>query len=206
MRPSMLVIGLTGGIGSGKSTVAKLFIERGITVIDTDQLARDVTQRSQPALKEIAEKFGPGVLQADGGLNRNALRKIIFADDNKRIWLENLLHPLIYAEMEKQINRATSPYCIVVIPLLLEKGRHSIINRVLIVDTAESAQIKRTNARDNSTVEEVKAILETQVKRPERLAGADDIIENNGSISDLVPQVESLHGFYTALAQKNATK
>lgn len=202
----MLVIGLTGGIGSGKSTVAKKFAERGVTVIDTDQLARDVTQAKSPAVMQIAEQFGSGVLQADGSLNRTALRKIVFNDENKRLWLEKLLHPLIYAEMERQINKSKTPYCIVVIPLLLETERHKIINRVLVVDTLEKEQIKRTEQRDNCTAKEVQAILETQVKRPQRLAAADDIIENNGSISDLIPQIDRLHGFYIALAQKNTTK
>lgn len=202
----MLVIGLTGGIGSGKTTVAKLFTERGITVIDTDQLARDVTQRGQPALKEIESKFGSSILQPDGSLNRNALRKIIFADDNNRIWLENLLHPLIRQEMDAQVKLARSPYCIVVIPLLLEKEFKHNIDRVLIVDTSESEQIKRTQLRDNATADEIKAIIKTQVTRPKRLEAADDIIENNGTRANLVSQVNNLHGFYTALAQKNAIK
>lgn len=199
----MLLIGLTGGIGSGKTTVAKLFAERGITVIDTDQLARDVTQRGQPALEKIAEHFGGNILQDDGNLNRTALRKIIFADESQRIWLETLLHPLIYEEMDKQVKRSTSPYCIAVIPLLLEKPPHDMVNRILVIDTIESEQIKRTRVRDNSTIDDVKAILKTQATRAQRLAAADDIIENNGSPADLVSQVERLNGFYRALAQKN---
>jgi dephospho-CoA kinase len=198
----MLVIGLTGGIGSGKTTVAKLFAERGITVIDTDQLARDVTKIGQPALKEIAEQFGTNILQSDGGLNRTALRRIIFTDDAKRIWLEKLLHPLIRAEMKRQAEAATSPYVIAVIPLLLETEPNPLINRILIIDAPEAEQIKRTCFRDNTTTEEVTKILQSQVSRKERLARADDIITNDGVVNDLKSQVDRLHGFYSALAQK----
>lgn len=199
----MLVIGLTGGIGSGKTTVAKLFAERGVTVIDTDQLARDVTQLGQPALQQIAEKFGPAILQADGSLNRTALRKAIFTDESQKIWLEKLLHPLIRTEMAKQAAAATSPYCIVVIPLLFETEPNPLINRVLVVDTLEQMQINRTQARDNVTAPEVKAILDSQVTRAKRLSLANDLIENNGSYNDLIPQVDRLHGFYSALAQNS---
>lgn len=199
----MLIIGLTGGIGSGKTTVAKLFAERGVTVIDTDQLARDVTEPGRPALQSIAEKFGASILQANGSLNRTALRKIVFTDENKRLWLENLLHPLILDEMKKQANAAKSPYCIVVIPLLLETNLNHLINRILVIDTNEKEQIKRTQLRDNSTENEIKSIIATQATRVNRLSAAHDIIENNGSITDLTPQVDRLHGFYLALAQKD---
>jgi dephospho-CoA kinase len=198
----MLIIGLTGGIGSGKSTVAKLFSERGVTVIDTDQLARDVTQPGQPALQAIADKFGSTILQADGSLNRTALRKIIFADESKRIWLEKLLHPLILTEMKKQAESAKSPYCIVVIPLLLETEPNPIISRILVIDTTEKEQIKRTQIRDNSTENEVKSIIGTQANRVQRLSAAHDVIENNGSVAELLPQINRLHGFYLALSQK----
>lgn len=197
----MLVIGLTGGIGSGKTTVAKLFSEHGVTVIDTDQLARDVTQAGQPALKDIAKEFGESILQSDGSLNRSALRKIIFSDDNKRIWLEKLLHPLIRAEMKKQAESAQSAYCIVVIPLLLETEPNPLINRILVIDTSENEQIKRTQARDNCTPAEVEDILRTQVNRAARLAAANDVIDNTGTKADLITQVDRLHGFYSALAK-----
>lgn len=199
----MLIVGLTGGIGSGKTTVAKLFADHGATVIDTDQLARDVTQRGQPALQQIAEKFGAHVLMPDGSLNRSALRKIVFSDENSRLWLEALLHPLIHEEMLRQVALATSPYCIVIIPLLLETKRDPIINRILIIDTSESEQIQRTQKRDNATVDEVKAILKTQVTRAQRLKAADDVIENNRSTKDLIPQVDRLNDFYIALAKNS---
>jgi dephospho-CoA kinase len=198
----MLVVGLTGGIGSGKTTVAKLFAEKGITVIDTDQLARDVTRPDQPALKQITDQFGAHLLQTDGTLNRSALRKIVFNDENSRVWLEKLLHPLIRAEMQRQVNTAKSAYCIVVIPLLLETERNPLIDRILVIDSPEDDQLKRTQLRDNATEQEIRAILTTQVNRTTRLRAADDIIENVGPAKNLIPQVDRLHGFYTALAQK----
>jgi dephospho-CoA kinase len=198
----MLVIGLTGGIGSGKTTVAKLFAHKGITVIDTDQLSRDVTQKGQPALQTIAKKFGPEILLPNGTLDRTALRKKIFNDPANKIWLESLLHPLIRAEMQRQAQAATSPYCIVVIPLLFETEKNPLISRVLVIDAPEDEQIRRTRARDNATHEDVVAILKTQSPRAKRLAGADDIIENNGQYEDLIPQVDKLNQYYLALANK----
>jgi dephospho-CoA kinase len=196
----MLVIGLTGGIGSGKTAVAKLFAEHGITVIDTDQLSRDVTLPNQPALKEIVNRFGTDILLPNGTLNRPALKKIIFKDDSQRIWLEELLHPLIREEMKRQVDAATSPYCIVVIPLLLETKPNPLIQRILVVDTHVESQIQRTQLRDNSTEEEVKAIINTQVNRTQRLTAAHDVIENNGTLNDLKTQVENLHQFYLGLS------
>lgn len=202
----MLVIGITGGIGSGKTTVAKLFSERGVTVIDSDQLARDVTQTGQPALQHIIDKFGSDILLANGNLNRSALRKIIFTDNTHRDWLEKLLHPLIRSEMKRQVDASTSPYVIVVIPLLLETEPNPLINRILVIDAPETAQIKRTQTRDNATEEEIKTIIKTQIKRTERLAKADDLIINDGSLIDLNSQVDRLNGFYRALAQKTTIK
>ena len=194
----MLVIGLTGGIGSGKSTVAKLFQEKGIAVIDTDQLARDVVQPHQIAYKAIVEKFGDAILSHDGTLNRSALRKLVFADEKNRLWLEQLLHPLIYIEMQRHIAIATSPYCIAVIPLLLETGSHPLINRILVVDATEEEQIERAKIRDRLSEKEILAILQTQIGREKRLAAADDIIQNH-RMEDLPRQVEQLHEFYLSL-------
>lgn len=200
----MLVIGLTGGIGSGKSTVGKLFSELGINVVDADKVARDVTQVGQPALQEITDKFGPEILSPDGTLNRAALRKIVFADTEKREWLENLLHPLIRAEMKRLLRSQDMPYCIVMIPLLLETEPNPLIDRILVVDVPESEQIKRTEVRDNATADEIKAIMKTQVSRSQRLAAADDIIENAGTLAGLMPQIKRLHDFYCALSKKNS--
>lgn len=192
----MLVVGLTGGIGSGKSTVTALFAKKGIAIIDTDQLSRDLTQPNQPALQEIVAQFGQQILQPDGALNRAELRKIIFADEKKRRWLEELLHPLIRAEMQKIISQVQSPYCITVIPLLFETARNPLINRVLVVDAPEILQIERTMIRDHSSREAVAAILKTQVSREKRLSLADDVIVNAGSEQELIPQVDALHKFY----------
>lgn len=199
----MLVIGLTGGIGSGKTTVGKLFERLGATVIDSDQLSRNVTLPNRPALNQIVEHFGEKILQKDGSLDRTALRNIIFKNENERIWLEKLLHPLIRKEMKDKIQSADSLYCIIIIPLLLETEPNPLIQRILVIDSPESEQIKRTQTRDRSTPDEIKAIINTQVNRKKRLLAAHDVIINDGSLEDLAPQVERLHGFYSALAKKN---
>ncbi len=196
----MLVIALTGGIGSGKSTVAKLFAERGVTIIDTDQLARDVTQAKQPAFDKIVKKFGADIVSPDGGLDRAKLRTLVFADADKRLWLEKLLHPLIRIEMEKQVVSAKPPYCIVIIPLLFETKPNPLINRILVVDTNEKQQIQRTHTRDNISEKDILAILETQVNRHVRLSGAHDVICNDGKLEDLNQQVERLHKLYLSMS------
>jgi dephospho-CoA kinase len=195
----MYVIALTGGIGSGKSTVARLFEKKGITIIDTDQLSRDLTQPGQEALKKIAAHFGQNILLPDGSLNRSLLRTIIFADNTQRLWLEQLLHPLIRAEMETQVLAARSPYCIVIIPLLFETTPNPIINRVLIVDATEEQQLERTQQRDSITLEEAQAILRVQMKREHRLEKTCDVIYNTGSIEDLHQEVDRLHVLYLSL-------
>lgn len=193
------VVGLTGGIGSGKTTVAKLFAGKGITVIDTDQLAREITQPGYPALDKIVEKFGAKILSTDGTLNRAALRKRIFENTEERVWLEQLLHPMIRAESKRQAEASISPYCIIVIPLLFETEANPLIDRVLVVDVPEEDQILRTQNRDKIPPEEIAAILKTQVTRTFRLKKANDIIYNDGNIEDLEPQVEKLHQFYLTL-------
>jgi dephospho-CoA kinase len=192
----MLVIGLTGGIGSGKSTVANLFAERGIPIIDADIVAREVSRPDTPAFASIVKHFGKEMVLPDGSLDRAALRNIIFNDTKQRLWLENLLHPLILAEMEKQIAKLSSPYCIAVIPLLLEVEFFSFINRILVVDTPESEQIKRVMLRDKSSKAEVEAILHSQARRETRRAKAQDIIQNEGTLEELAAQVEKLDGKY----------
>lgn len=195
----MLVIGLTGGIGSGKTTVADLFAKKGIEIIDTDIIAREVTEPKQPALKEIIRKFGPEILHKNGTLDRAELRKIIFSKTENKLWLEQLLHPLIRQEVEKRIKQAKSPYCIVVIPLLIETYPHPYVDRILVIDTSHEHQLNRTQIRDKSTKEDVEAILKAQAKREHRLALAHDIIENTGSISDLTEQIDKLHQVYLGL-------
>jgi dephospho-CoA kinase len=196
----MYVIGLTGGIASGKSTVATLFEKKGITIIDTDQLARQLTDIGKDALQKIALHFGKNILLPDGSLNRKLLRTIIFSDNTQRLWLEQLLHPLIRAEMEQQIYSAQSPYCIAIIPLLFESTPNPIINRILVVDSTEELQLERAQNRDNITLEEAQSILLAQAKREHRLANATDIIYNTGSIDTLQEEVEKLHQLYLSIA------
>ena len=192
----MLRIGLTGGIGSGKSKVANLFAAQGITIIDTDQLARYVILPGKPALNSIIAQWGKDLLLPDGNLDRRKLRNLIFADDEKRIWLEHLLHPLIREEMKSHINNATSPYCIVVIPLLFETEPNPLINRSLVVDTSEEQQIARGTTRDGVSLDEIMTIINSQINRDQRLSLADDVIVNDGTIESLIPKVDQLHHLY----------
>jgi dephospho-CoA kinase len=196
MPYAKLVVGLTGGIGSGKTTVANLFAEHGVTIIDTDQIARDITQPGQPAFDAIIKYFGTDMTLPTGELNRSRLRKLVFADPHKRDWLEKLLHPIIREETGKQIKLAQSPYCIVVIPLLFETKPNPLIHRILVVDAPEELQVIRTQQRDNISDLDVNAIIKTQVTRKVRLAAADDVIENEGDMKNLIAQVNKLHQFY----------
>jgi dephospho-CoA kinase len=202
MPYTKLIVGLTGGIGSGKSTVADLFAERGITIIDTDILAREVISEETPAFKTLVDYFGSDIVTANGSLDRRALRHLVFANPEKRTWLENLLHPLIREAIKKQIDVSTSAYCIVVIPLLFETKPNPVINRILVVDTPEELQLQRAISRDQQTPLQIKNIMLTQVTREHRLAGADDVIINDKSPEHLIPQVEALHNFYLTLVEK----
>lgn len=194
-----LTIGLTGGIGSGKSVVATLFKQHGVTVIDADDIAKKVVEPGRPALLDIKAHFGEDYL-LDGKLNRTRLREHIFNLPEEKKWLENLLHPLIRQEMLDEINAATTPYCIVVIPLLIENHPHPLIKRILVVDTDESRQIQRTLSRDKTSEESVKKILEAQASREERLRLADDVIVNTSDLQSLEAQVAALHKKYLALS------
>ncbi|VVC75338.1 Dephospho-CoA kinase [Aquicella siphonis] len=198
----MLVVGLTGGIGSGKTTVANLFAERGVPVIDADIVAREITTPDKPAFAKIVKHFGDDVVMPGGTLNRSRLRSIIFADKRERLWLENLLHPLIRDEMRKQLSALSVPYCIAVIPLLLEVEFYSFINRILVIDAPESAQVDRVLSRDRSSRSEIEAILKSQASRHDRRAKAHDVIVNDGVIADLAPQIEKLHAMYTQLGRE----
>jgi dephospho-CoA kinase len=193
-------VGLTGGIASGKSTVANLFAALGVTVVDTDQLAREVVAPGTPLLDAIAGKFGPEVLTADGSLDRAKLRTRIFVDPAEREWLEALTHPAIRALTDTRCDRASGPYCLVAIPLLVETGAADRFDRVLVVDCDPAAQLARLQARDGSTRAEAQRILDAQVSRAARLAAAHDVIRNDGDIAALSTQVERLHRQYTAAA------
>lgn len=198
----MLIIGLTGGIGSGKSIVADLFARHRIPVIDADIIAREVTAIGQPALNEIANHFGQDILLKDKSLDRAALRKRIFDQPAERIWLEKLLHPIILEKIDEYVNELQAPYCIVVIPLLLETGTQSLIHHTLLVEASEQTRIKRVMARDNISEEQVKAIIATQASQEERHQHADEIIHNDGTLHDIEQAVNKLHQKYLNISKK----
>jgi len=193
------ILGLTGGIGSGKSAAAQCFVDLGIHLVDADNAARWVVERGRPALSQIAEHFGADVLQADGTLNRAALRELIFKDPTQRAWLEGLLHPLIREEIRQYLARAESPYAILVSPLLLETSQHQMVQRVLVIDVPEAVQIERTVLRDKTNEAQVRAILKAQASREDRLSRADDVIVNDRDPAWLKGEVERLHHFYLTL-------
>ncbi len=199
----MLIIGLTGGIGSGKSTVADLFSRLGIPVIDADQAARDVVAPGETALETIVERFGGEMLNPNGTLNRARLRERIFADAAARKELESLLHPLIRSRMQERLNALDTPYAILSIPLLIESGRADTVDRVLVVDVPEQQQIERVCRRDGISEEQAHAILTAQSSRETRLAAADDVIDNSGSPAALEQLVQTLHLKYLALAGRD---
>lgn len=195
-------VALTGGIASGKTTVANLFGAHGIPLIDTDVIAREVVEPGRPALRAVVAAFGPDVLGADGRLDRRRLRERIFADAAARKDLESILHPAIRAEMDRQSQAAAAagPYQILVIPLLAESGRRDHVDRVVVVDTPEAVQVERLRARDQVTEEQARASLRAQASRDTRLAMADDVVRNTGRLEDLAAQVAALHERYVALA------
>lgn len=191
---SDVIIGLTGGIGSGKTTVANIFAQYGIAIVDADIVAREVVEPGTPALKAISDYFGSEFILADGQLDRSKLRHKVFANPNDKQWLNKLLHPLIRNEMTHQCQQANSPYCILVAPLLIENGIHKTVDKVLVVDVLAKTQIARTVSRDNNSVAQVQKILDAQLSREERLQHADFVISNESkSTSSLNEQVERLH-------------
>jgi dephospho-CoA kinase len=196
----MLRVGLTGGIASGKSTVASLFAERGVTVLDTDQIAREVVEPGRPTLGALVNALGGGILDADGRLDRALLRRRLFADAQDRREIEAILHPAILAELERQARSSPGPYQVFVIPLLVENRLETIVDRVLVVDCPEEHQVRRLMARDGESREGALRILETQVSREQRLAAADDVIDNGGETADLPAQVALLDRKYRGLA------
>jgi len=196
----MLTIGLTGGIGSGKTQVSDYFAQLGVPVIDTDVIARELVAPGQPALADIAASFGQHMLTPEGNLDRRALRQLIFTQPDLRLELEAILHPRIRSEVEKRVNTLTSDWCLIVIPLLLETEQQDLVQRILLVDAPPELQVSRTVARDDVDTHEVENIIRTQVSRPSRLAAADDIIVNDGSLEQLQQQVEKMYQFYNQLA------
>jgi len=196
----MLVIGLTGGIASGKSTASRFFQEQGIHVIDADIIARELTKPGQAALQQIVENFGKDILDDRQQLKRTKLRNIVFNDQASRHKLEAILHPLIKAEMRKRLKAIDDPYCILAIPLLIETDQTSMVDRVLLIDTDTDLQIQRLRRRDGLDDQTIAAVLRAQATREQRLAIADDVICNNASVEDFAHQLREIHQRYLHLA------
>ena len=196
----MFVIGLTGGIGSGKSTVASIFTNLGIEVIDADQLARDVVKPGSPALATIAQRYGNSILQEDGSLNRSKLREIIFSDTSEREWLEQLTHPMIAQLMKDQLQAVSSPYAILESPLLIETDQKELVDRILVIDIVEETQLQRTLARDDSAEGTIKAIINSQIPRELRLEAADDVVDNSAKFEATEREILRLHEQYLLMA------
>ncbi|TDY01165.1 dephospho-CoA kinase [Thiohalophilus thiocyanatoxydans] len=199
----MLIVALTGGIGSGKSAVADGFARHGVPIIDTDLIARELVAPGQPALKEITAQFGDAVLTADGRLDRERLREIVFADPARRRALEQILHPRIREEVRRRLDGLPGPYCLVVIPLLAETGDYPFVDRVLLVEADEETRIRRTMARDGLSREQVEQIVASQSSPAQRRALADDIIDNSHDLEHLEQQIAALHETYQTLAGTN---
>ena len=195
-----LRIGLTGGIASGKSTVAQRFMELGVPVIDADAASRAVVAPGTPGLKQVIARFGPGVVAENGELDRRALRDLIFSDPDARRDLEGILHPLIRAHMEQSASAAQGPYVVMAIPLLVESGQRDRVDRVLVVDADEAVQLGRVMARDGGSLEQARAILSSQAPRSARLAAGQDLLLNSGTVTDLRQAVDLLHERYLRLA------
>jgi len=196
----MLRVGLTGGVASGKSTIAGFFADLGVPVIDTDEIARVVVEPGQPALGEIRAAFGPEVFDPTGRLNRHELRTRIFADPAQRHRLEAIVHPRIREETLARSAAADGPYQILVVPLLLETGFDALVDRILVVDCPEPLQRQRLEARDNNDPALAMQMIEAQIDRSRRLEAADDVIDNSGPLTDTRDRVEALHQQYLALA------
>ncbi len=198
----MYCIGLTGNIASGKSTVASYFAQLGVAVINADEIAKDLTASHQPAFHEILTHFGHSILTAAGELNRRHLRQLIFNNTQARLWLEQLLHPLIRKQIEQHIRKVKAPYCLIEIPLLYNKSNYPYLNRVLLVQSLPELQIARCMSRDHSSREQALNILSTQSDEHERLKIADDLLINTGSLAELQGNVLALHEKYLHIAKE----
>jgi dephospho-CoA kinase len=195
-----LLIGLTGGIASGKSTVAQRFMDLGIPVIDADVAAREVVAPGKLGLQQVIDRFGSRVVAANGELDRRALRELVFSDSGARRELEAILHPLIRAEMDRSAAVAVGPYIVMAIPLLIEGGAWDRVDRILVVDVDEAVQLQRVMARDHCSAEQAQAILASQAPRSARLAAADDVLSNGGTVTELRQAVDGFHQQYLRLA------
>lgn len=200
----MYIVGLTGGIGSGKTAASDYFSELGIEVVDADIASRTVVEPGKPALQKIAEHFGADILQADGSLDRALLRSKIFSDPDDKTWLENLLHPLIAEQVFSELEAASSDYAIFVSPLLIESQQDLICDRVLVIDVPEEVQIERTTRRDSNDANQVKRMIASQATREQRLEKATDVLLNTGTLEALHKELDLLHNRYQQLAAEKA--
>ena len=196
----MLRVGLTGGIGSGKSTVAALLATRGVPVIDTDEIAQRLSQPGQAAFDEIVRGFGEGILDENHSIDRIRLRERVFSNGDERGRLEKILHPRIRVTVQEKLAELSAPYCVIVVPLLIESGFHDLTDRILVVDTNDSMQIQRTAARSGMSEAEIRQIMSAQATRAQRLQKADDVIDNNADRKKLEAEVERIHQWYMSLA------
>ncbi|MDD4904976.1 MULTISPECIES: dephospho-CoA kinase [Methylobacter] len=196
----MLKVGLTGGIGCGKSTVAEIFADLNIPVLDADQIAHSLVEKGQPALARIQQEFGASILNPDGSLNRRHLREIVFSDLKQKQKLESILHPLIYKTLQAELEPLVAPYCIISIPLLFETDMTHLVDRILVIDCPVETQIERVKIRDNLTIERIQSIIDNQVSRAYRIAKADDLIDNSTTDYRLAEQVKKLHNLYLSLS------
>ena len=194
-----MIVGLTGGIGSGKTAVSDLFQDLGITIVDADLASRVVVEKGREELNKIAEHFGEDILTSDGELDRAKLREVIFNSEEEKLWLESLLHPAIASQIQKELDSSRSPYTILVSPLLLETNQKNYCSTVLVVDVPVEIQIERTSKRDNVSEEQIKSIIASQIDRDSRLEQADEVILNDGSIESLESKVQELHKKFLSL-------
>lgn len=198
------IVGLTGGIGSGKSTIAVLFAQLDIPIVDADIVARQVVEKGTPLLHQIVEHFGPTILFTNGELNRAKLREIVFQDENEKQWLNQLLHPAIRDEMLSQLKQHNTPYVIWVVPLLIENNLTALCQRILVVDVQPETQLERASQRDKNKIQDIQRIMDAQVSRAERLVVADDVINNDKPLTENLPflkqKVLELHQLYLTLA------
>ena len=201
MSTKPIVIGLTGGIGSGKSAASDYLATLGANIVDADLVSRIVVEPNTPALKQIAKHFGNSVLMDDGSLDRAKMRSIIFQDPKQKAWLEELLHPLIREEILCQLQQNISNYTVFVSPLLLETNQHELCDRILVIDVPEELQIERASNRDSNNTEQIKRIIATQIDRDKRLALADDIVDNSQDLAQLQQKLDTLHQQYLTLSK-----
>lgn len=195
------VIGLTGGIGSGKSLAGERFQKMGVAVFDADQIVRDLIAKQRDIQEKVIDKFGREILNTEGHIDRKKLQIIIFESGKKRKWLEKLLHPLVIQEFKKMVANVKSPYCVLIIPLLFEAKLENFVDRILVLDTTVKLQIERTRKRSRLTYRQIRSILKTQISRKKRRQKADDLIKNLGTKTAFVKAIKEIHKFYLTLSK-----